>query len=140
VSIPVAVTLDRSIPLPERLLFLAPPPGMVGLERFTLAPLDEAGLLFALRSDDDPSVRLFVIPPVPYFPDYAPDLGRDTRETLGDDVVLLTVVSPGADGDPHTVNLLAPVVVAPDGRALQVVLEGDAWPLRAPLTAAGSAA
>lgn len=139
-SIPVAAEPGRVVPVPEHLDFLTPPPGMVGLRRFTLGPLDDAGLLFSLRSDDDPGVRLFVIPPRPYFPDYAPYLGKDLVEELGDDVVLLVVVHPGADGAAHTANLLAPVVVAPDGRAAQVVLEGDDWPLRAPLTASGSAA
>lgn len=138
-SVPVAAESGPPASLPEQLEFLAPPPGMIGLRRFTLAPLDDTGLLFALRSDDDPSVRLFVIPPWPYFPDYAPDLGADTRELLGEDVVVLVVVHPGTDGA-HTANLLAPVVVATDGRAAQVVLESDEWPLRAPLGAEGSAA
>lgn len=139
-SVSVTVEPGRAVPLPEHLDFQSPPPGMVGLHRFTLMPLDDAGLLFALRSDDDPSVRLFLIPPRLYFPDYTPDLGRDTRDRFGDDAVLLTVVHPGAEGDVHTVNLLAPVVVATDGRAGQVVLESDDWPLRAPLSATGSAA
>lgn len=116
--------------------FVVPPPGMATLRRFVLDPLDEAGLLFALRSADDPAVRLFVVPPQPYFPDYAPRLGDEAARDLGlEDVepVLLVVVHPGQDGHPPTANLLAPVVVNPaTGACRQVVLDDDRWPLRAP--------
>ncbi len=130
----VAITLD----------FATPPPGMMGLRTFTLVPLDDAGYLFALRSTEQPRVRLFVVAPEPYFPGYAPSIDPATRTTLGladDAAVLLVVVHPGADGEAPTANLLAPVAVnAATGAALQVVLDGDDWPLRAPLTATGSAA
>ena len=148
-SVLVAVATSTGRDVPERLEFAAPPPGMADLHRFTLAPLDDVGFLFALRSDDDPGVRLFVVPPRPYFPDYAQRLDVDTLRALGvDDTgadavepVLLVVVHPGQDGQPPTANLLAPVVVNPStGAALQVVLDSDEWPLRAPLGAEGSAA
>ncbi|EYR65064.1 flagellar assembly factor FliW [Actinotalea ferrariae CF5-4] len=147
VLVSVATTTGRDVP--ERLEFAAPPPGMLDLRRFTLSPLDDVGFLFALRSDDDPGVRLFVVPPLPYFPQYAPRLDAETLGTLGvgdagdgeTEPVLLVVVHPGQDGMPPTANLLAPVVVNPTtGAALQVVLDSDEWPLRAPLGAQESAA
>ncbi len=128
----------------EVLEFAEPPPGLRDLRRFRLAALDDAGFLFALRSTEEPEVRLFVVPPRPYFPDYDPVVAEPTLTALGVDraeALLLVVVHPGQDGAAPTANLLAPVVVDPaTGRAVQVVLDGDAWPLRAPLTAAGSAA
>lgn len=153
-SVLVAVATSTGRDVPERLEFAASPPGMLDLRRFTLAPLDEVGFLFALRSDDDPGVRLFVVPPRPYFPDYAPRLDAETLRTLGlpestsaeagdgeSEPVLLVVVHPGQDGQPPTANLLAPVVVNPaTGTALQVVLDSEEWPLRAPLGAQDSSA
>lgn len=131
-------------PVTSTLDFSTPPPGMAGLRRFTLDALDDAGFLFAMRSTEEPGVRLFVVAPQPYFPEYAPDLDGSTRETLGltgEEPVLLVVVHPGHDGDAPTANLLAPVAVNPrTGSALQVVLDGDQWPLRAPFTVSGSAA
>lgn len=144
-SVLVAVATSTGRDVPERLEFAVPPPGMLDLRHFTLTPLDEVGFLFALRSDDDPGVRLFLVPPGPYFPDYAPRLDAETLGTLGTDAdvepVFLAVVHPGQDGQPPTANLLAPVVVNPStGVALQVVLDSDEWPLRAPLGAQESAA
>ncbi|WP_182112582.1 MULTISPECIES: flagellar assembly protein FliW [unclassified Actinotalea] len=118
--------------------FATPPPGLRDLRTFSLAAVDDTGYLFTLRSTQEPDVRLFLVPPRAYFPDYAPELDGSTRETLGtDDAVLLVVVHPGQGDAPPTANLLAPVAVnASTGTALQVVLDDDRWPLRAPLTAA----
>lgn len=137
----VAVSIDGTRSelreLPDVLTFIEPPPGMVQLTRFDLDALDDAGFLFALRSLESPGVRLFVIPPQAYFPAYAPPVSEQVREALGmspdTQPVLLAVVTPG-EGEPTTVNLLAPIVVDPTtGAAAQVVLDGDEWPLRAPL-------
>lgn len=142
-SVLVAVgTTDSAVrQVPDTLEFVAPPPGMLDLRRFGLDALDDAGSLFALRSLEQDGVRLFLVPPAPYVPDYAPRLGAETRAALelSDDepAVLLVVVHPGGQGSGPTVNLLAPVAVNPrTGAALQVVLDEE-WPLRAPL---GSAA
>ena len=131
-------------PVHDVLDFRTAPPGLLDLHEFRLSPLDETGHLFTLRSVEQPDIRLFLVPPRAYFPGYAPTLDAETRESLGlgdDDPVLLVVVRPGADGDAPTANLLAPVAINPTtGQALQVVLDGAAWPLRAPLTVADSAA
>lgn len=137
----VAVALDGSRSqlreLPEVLTFVEPPPGMALLTRFDLVPLDEAGFLFALRSLEATGVRLFVIPPQAYFAGYEPEVSASVREALGmsgdAQPVMLAVVHP-SEGEDTTVNLLAPIVVDPaTGAAAQVVLDGDEWPLRAPL-------
>ena len=127
-------------PVPEELEFVASPPGMMSLRRFALDALDDMGALFAMRSTEQSGVRLFVVPPRVYVPDYAPSSDAETRAALGladVDPVLLVVVHPGEAGQPPTANLLAPVAVNPaTGAAMQVVLDGDEWPLRAPLAAA----
>lgn len=127
-------------PVPETLEFVAAPPGMMALRRFALDALDDAGALFAMRSTEQQDVRLFVVPPRVYVPGYTPAIDAESRAALGlgeSDPVLLVVVHPGEGGAPPTANLLAPVAVNPvTGAALQVVLDGDEWPLRAPLAAA----
>ncbi len=137
----VAVALDGARTelreLPEVLTFVEPPPGMAMLTTFDLAALDDSGFLFALRSLEAPSVRLFAIPPQAYFPSYNPLVSAEVRTALGMDAetqpVMLAVVHPG-EGEATTANLLAPIVVDPvSGAAAQVVLDGDEWPLRAPL-------
>lgn len=134
VTVTVAETID----------FATPPPGLMDLHRFTLAALDDTGFLFALRSTDEPDVRLFVVPPRAYFPGYTPELDPSATAALGLDggpALLLVVVHPGQDGHPPYANLLAPVAVNPrTGTAVQVVLDGGEWPLRAPLTATSTAA
>ncbi len=120
--------------------FVEPPLGLMGLRHFRLHPLDEHGYLFAMRSAEASEVRLFVVSPHPYFPDYLPELEPEQVAGLeldGVAPVLLTVVHPGDDDQSPTANLLAPIVVNPaTGAALQVVLESDEWPLRARFTVA----
>ncbi len=138
-SVLVAVDDAAARQLPDHLQFVTPPPGMLTLRTFSLDALDDTGALFALRSTEDDGVRLFVIPPRVYVPEYAPVIDAGTRAALGledEPPVLLVVVHPGSEGTPPTANLLAPVAVNPrTGAALQVVLDED-WPLRAPLGAA----
>lgn len=127
--------------VPTELTFVTPPPGMMNLRRFSLTALDDTGFLFALRSLDEPAVRLFLVPPQAYFPHYTPRLDATVEDSLdleGEPVVLV-VVHPGQDQAGPTANLLAPVVVNPaTGAAVQVVLDDDRWPLRAELSSAAA--
>ncbi|AEE44799.1 flagellar assembly protein FliW [Cellulomonas fimi] len=136
-TVPVAVGGDV-LDVPSELHLVAPLPGLPGRTRYVLDALDEAGVLFALRSagdDEARDVRLFVVSPTLYFPDYHP---RTDASVLGDgtdpaDVVVLVVVHPGSDDAAPTANLLAPVLVdRARGTAVQCVLDED-WPLRAPV-------
>ena len=111
-------------------------PGLPGHPDFALDGLDDAGILYAMRSLADPAVRLFVVRPEAFFEGYAPEVGAETRAALAlgdaDEPLLLVVVHPSTDASPATANLLAPLLVNPaTGAASQVVLDG--WPLRAPL-------
>jgi flagellar assembly factor FliW len=125
--------------LPE-LDFVVPPPGLEPLRRFALVSLDEDGVVYALRSLEQPDVRLLVVPPGPFFPDYAPELDTEDQAALGlhdaDDALVLLVIQAGESPEETTANLLAPVVVNASTRAAaQVVLTGSDLPLRAPLVA-----
>jgi flagellar assembly factor FliW len=118
--------------------FVSAMPGFPNHRQFTLARLHDQDLLYALTSVDDPALRFLVVPPVPFFPDYAPEFDDETRKLLdvhdADQVILLLVVTPGRDGTGASANLLAPIVVdRRSRRAAQVVLDGSGLPVRAPL-------
>jgi Uncharacterized protein conserved in bacteria len=118
------------------LTFTAPPPGLAPHVEFSLDDIEGAPGLHALRAATDANVRLFVVEPAVYVPDYAPafteehlqDVGADRR----DDASVLVVAT--LDDEGPVVNLLAPVLVnTATGAASQVILDGSDWPLRARL-------
>lgn len=118
------------------LTFVAPPPGLAPHVEFSLDDVDGAPGLHALRASDDENIRLFVVEPGLYLPDYAPAFTDEHLSDVGaastDDAAILVVTTLDADGP--VVNLLAPVLVNPTtGAASQVILDGTDWPLRARL-------
>jgi flagellar assembly factor FliW len=117
-----------------------PLPGFPDARRFALVQLDDDGVLCQLRSLDDPSLRFLVVPPVSFFPDYAPvvsdDVVDDLEITSADDVIVLLVLNAGDSLDTTTANLMAPVVVnTATRRASQVILDDPDLPIAAPLVA-----
>lgn len=122
--------------------FLESLAGLPGSQDYVLTPLDDEGLLFTLRADAAGAPRLFVVQPGPYFTEYEPTIATDALTSLGlasgdDRCAVLVIVTPGSEESPTTANLLAPVVLNTEtGDALQVILDGTPWPLRAPLVAA----
>ncbi|HVQ93263.1 MAG TPA: flagellar assembly protein FliW [Mycobacteriales bacterium] len=119
--------------------FVRPVPGFPEHFRYVLTRVADDGLLYVLRSLDDPSVRFLVIAPIPFFPDYAPEIDDDTLDLLdvhaADRLVVLLVVSAGTSAAEATVNLLAPIVVDRVSRRAAQVLLHEEFPLRAPLVA-----
>jgi flagellar assembly factor FliW len=122
--------------------FLEALPGLSAATDFDLTSLDDAGLLYSLRDAQD-STRLFAIQPGPYFSEYEPTFGSEVLSALAlegaddDRRAVLVIVTPSQPDTPATANLLAPLVLNTEtGEALQVILEGAPWPLRAPLVAA----
>lgn len=122
--------------------FLEALPGLSAATDFDLTSLDDAGLLYSLRGAQD-STRLFAIQPGPYFSEYEPTFGSEVLSALAlegaddDRRAVLVIVTPSQPDTPATANLLAPLVLNTEtGDALQVILEGAPWPLRAPLVAA----
>lgn len=124
------------IPLIE---MVEPMPGFPAHRRFALVRLDDAGVLCALRSVDEPSLRFLVVNPTLFFDGYVPEIDDRVVAALGiasvAEVLVLVVVNPGAGVEDATANLLAPVVVSTTSRrACQVILDED-LPVRAPLVA-----
>ena len=129
--------IDEEDTLPE-LEFVGPVAGFPAARRFVLAELDPSSLLRALRSLDEPGLRFLVLPPGPFFPAYAPEIGDEWADALeleaAEDALVLVIVTPGATAADATVNLLAPIVVnIGTRRAAQIVLPDPSLPLQAPL-------
>lgn len=120
------------------LTFAAPPPGLQPLVEFDLAEVEGAVGLYTLRDTLGAGVRLFLLDPALFVPEYRPELSAEQFAALdvaSDAELDVYVVATLQDGAP-VVNLLAPIVVQPlTARAAQVILEGDAWPLHAELIA-----
>ena len=121
---------------PARIVFTAPPPGLDPVTEFDLAGVDGAFGLYTLRSDAA-GVRLFLLDPAFFVPNYRPEVADDQVSALeagAPDELDLYVVATIDEGAP-VVNLLAPIIVNPlTGAAAQVILDDD-WPLRAQLIA-----
>lgn len=117
-----------------------PMPGFPDRRQFALVSLDEDGVLCALRSLEDPELRFLVVPPGPFFPDYAPDVDDGVVLELGigsaDDALVLLVLKAGDSLADTTANLLAPVVVnRRTRRAAQVILDDPTLSVSEPLVA-----
>lgn len=118
--------------------FVAPMPGFPGHRQFLLVRLDEDGLVYWLTAALDPAVRFLVVPPLPFFPDYVPEIDDETARLLdlseGGNALLLVVVNAGESNKDSTANLMAPIVIDQRARrAVQVVLSGSGMPVRATL-------
>ena len=132
---PIEERMTASLTLPT-IELTSPMPGFPAHRRFVLVSLDDDGLLYALTSMDDPELRFLVVPPQPFFPDYAPEIGDETLEVLGnpgaDQLLLMLVITAGESET--TANLLAPIVIDQvNRRAVQAVLTGSGLPVRAVL-------
>lgn len=115
--------------------FASPMPGLAPYTAFTLEAIVEADGLFALRSTDA-DVRLFLLEPVADEYGYAPRIPSGILSDVGaasqDETRLFVVANPAEDG--VFLNLRAPVVMHREsGRAAQVILEDQSYPLRVPL-------
>jgi flagellar assembly factor FliW len=99
-------------------------------------PIREAAMLYELRSLEDPQVRFLVAVPTAFFPDYGFDLSDSSCSDLelwdAAEALVLVVLTIGRDSASTTANLLAPVVINARTRsAVQVILSGSQWPVRA---------
>lgn len=113
-----------------RLTFVEPPYGLGPTLEFELAPVADAEGLCTLVGG---GVRLFLLHADAHLPGYRPELPRVDAGVLGDPALLSTYVVVNPSNGAWSVNLAAPVLVAPDGRARQVILDRGDWPVRAPL-------
>jgi flagellar assembly factor FliW len=118
--------------------FVLPMPGFEALRRFVLVRIHEEGVLFALTAVDDPELRFLVVPPAPFFPDYAPEIDEESLAALGaedtEGLLVLLVVTAGDSPGSSTANLMAPIVVhEANRRAVQLILGGSGLPIHAVL-------
>ena len=121
--------------------FVAPMPGFPGDRHFLLVRLDDTGVLYALSSIETPGLRFLVVPPAPFFPEYAPEIDNETLSALAvkdpTNLLVLLVVTPGESTDEVTVNLMAPIVLDRETRrAVQLVLPKSDLPIRERLRSA----
>ena len=130
-----AVAESAEIPVVE---MVRPMPGFPEHRRWALVQLQAGSDLRSLTSLDEEGLRFLVVPPSPFFPDYAPEVGDDVVADLGiesaADVLVLVVLNAGSGLHDTTANLAAPLLVNPTNRrAGQVVLDEPGLPVAAPL-------
>lgn len=118
--------------------FVAPLPGFPERRKFVLIRMDDDGMLYSLTAVDAPELRFLVVPPAPFFPDYAVDVDDEALDALGgpdpEELLILLVISAGETAGDATANLLAPIIVAHRSRrAVQLILSRSGLPVRAPL-------
>jgi len=118
--------------------FAAAPPGLSPVVDFELAIVGGATGLFTLRDTAGADLRLFLLDPAVFVPDYEPEFTSEHLAAIGaasSDDVDAFVVATISEGSP-VVNLLAPILVNKEtGAAAQVILDDNRWPLRAELLA-----
>jgi flagellar assembly factor FliW len=130
-------TPEAAVEVPV-LEFVTPMPGFPANRRFVLVRVTEEGVLFALTAVDDPELRFLVVPPAPFFPDYAPEIDDASLAALGaktaEDLLVLLVVTAGDTPGSSTANLMAPIIVhEANRRVIQLVLSGSGLPIHAVL-------
>ena len=142
----MSTLMSEAVPAPTvdgLLEFVTPLVGFEDETSFRLSSLEANGLIWSLESTRSPGLRFIVAPPAPFFPDYDPLIDEESVAGLNvpaEELSLLVILTVNGSIRGATANLLAPVIFAPGrGRALQVVLDDDSLPLRAPL-AVGSIA
>jgi len=114
--------------------FIEPLPGFDG-EDYTFDPIDERGLLWSLRSVEQPEVRFVLAAAAAFYPDYRPEISDSLAGPLGaDEIDLLLVLTIGTGLRDATANLRAPIALARQtGRAVQVIIDDDVFSMREPL-------
>lgn len=113
--------------------FAAPLPGLSPHTAFTLDRIEGAEGLYALRAVGD-AVRLFLLDPTAGDYGYEPAIPPGVRADLGaaDDADLQVFVVANPTDDGVYLNLRAPVLIhRGSGRAAQVILDDQRYPIRA---------
>lgn len=120
------------------LSFVTSPPGFAPLTDFSLEKIEGADGLYSLHATEAPGTRMFVVDAGVHLPDYQPVISTEQCTALDltapEGAFVLVVVNPAEGGT--TANLMAPIVVnVGTGACAQVILDGQDWPLQAPLGA-----
>ncbi len=112
--------------------------GMPQLRRMVLLQYTEIAPLLLLCSLDQPEVILLVLDAIAYIPEYAPRLSAKVQKQLGladgEAPVWLVTVTIAPEWTASTLNLRAPIVIAPTTkRGTQMVLMDSQYQLMTPL-------
>lgn len=140
--VPHTAAVDEGQPETPTVTFRDGLPGFSAARSFSLQRWGGDDSPFSLlQSLDDDSLRFVVVPPDPFFPDYAPVLDDGDADRLGltqpEDAIVLLVVNLGNRAEDATANLLGPVVINRHTlMAAQVVLSGQDLPPRRRLASA----
>jgi flagellar assembly factor FliW len=114
-------------------------PGFPAVHRFRLSPWGAAeGPFLLLQCLDVDDLAFVVVRPELFFPDYQPAINFEAAGRLGlndpGDATVYVIVTLGRTPPEATVNLLGPLIVnRNNGRAAQVVLDGNRYDVRTPL-------
>lgn len=119
------------------------PNGIIGfpeLTEFTLIHDVEKGTdsIHWLQSIQEPGFAMPVMDPLIVCPDYNPEANDDLFDLLGeikpDELLVLVTVRVPSDLTQMSVNLKGPIVInVSEKRALQIIVEGDEYPVRFPI-------
>ncbi len=120
------------------LTFPAGIPGFPDSEQFVLSSLGDETPFMVLRPHEGERPEFVVVPPMAFFPEYAPEIDDQMADALeltsADDALLLVVVNVGGGVGSATANLLGPIVVnRRTRRAAQVILTNSGFDVRTPL-------
>jgi len=117
-----------------RVRFIEPLPGFEGAD-YTFDPIDHNGLLWSLRSVEQPEIRFVLAAAAAFYPEYRPEISGTLAGPLGaDEIDLLLVLTIGTGLRDATANLRAPIALAREsGRAVQVILDDEILSMREPL-------
>jgi len=122
--------------------------GMPDLKSWVLCELDESAVdlpgqafVRVLVSVEDPSIRLLVVDLCTLDPSYPSDVALAAAGCLGRDAAIAGVVTVPTNGDPITVNTVAPLVIDMMSReGQQVIITLDGLDVRTAVSARGPAA
>lgn len=112
--------------------------GMPQLRRMVLIHYSEVAPILLLCSLDDPQVAFLVLETKSHVPDYAPQFPPNLKQQLGlaegEEWLTLVTVTIAAEWTASTINLRAPIVIAPGTmQGAQVVLMDSEYQLAEPL-------
>lgn len=118
------------------------PKGLFGFEeekQFLLLPFSGNGSLLSLQSLQTPSLSFVVMDPFSLDPSYAPQLQPEELEFMGvsdsHDLFFYVMCAVKNPVSSSTLNLKCPIVISQETRrSMQVILEGDRYGMRHPLS------
>ena len=119
------------------------PRGIIGfpeLTQFSLVHDSEKGTktIHWLQSLQEPAFAMPVLDPLMVYPGYNPEVDDELLKPLGelppDEMLVLVTVTVPKDLTQMSVNLKGPFIInAADKVATQVIVEGDAYPVKFPI-------